>query len=252
MKNRKILYGYRTEHGRLTLCSEEADTVRRIFTLYIAGASYQNISDTMNREQIPFSAESPLWNKHKVKRVLENPRYTGRDGYPAIIAEDIFLAVQDQIQNKTANYSAHNTSATASLRKHLRCAACDGRLLGLGGKRQNKQTLYLKCECCGAKVTVPETALLDEISQQWVAHQMLEPLPYEPSSEVIRLTNAINRSLEQPNSPEDVIALILQGAAARYDCCPISMPIETDLKDFRQAVSHIKISAQNEITAFFK
>ena len=33
-----------------------------------------------------------------------------------------------------------------------------------------------------------------------------------PSAEVIRLSNAINRGLEQPDSPEAVMALILQGA----------------------------------------
>ena len=33
-----------------------------------------------------------------------------------------------------------------------------------------------------------------------------------PSAEVIRLSNAINRGLDQPDSPEAVMALILQGA----------------------------------------
>ena len=44
--------------------------------------------------------------------------------------------------------------------------------------------------------------------------------PPTPSAEVMRLDNAINRGLEQPDSPEAVMALILQGAAARYACCP--------------------------------
>ena len=83
MINRKILYGYRIRNGILEIVPEEQQTVKRIFTLYNAGASYQGISDALNQGNIPYSQEVPLWNKHKVKRLLENPRYTGQDDYPA-------------------------------------------------------------------------------------------------------------------------------------------------------------------------
>ena len=85
MINRKILYGYRIRNGILEIVPEEQQTVKRIFTLYNAGASYQGISDALNQGNIPYSQEVPLWNKHKVKRLLENPRYTGQDDYPAIV-----------------------------------------------------------------------------------------------------------------------------------------------------------------------
>ena len=42
---------------------------------------------------------------HKVKRLLENPRYTGQKGYPAIIDAETFQAVQRMIQGKTAGYA---------------------------------------------------------------------------------------------------------------------------------------------------
>ena len=85
MTNRKNLYGYRIENGVLAVCPDEEPVVERVATLYLAGASYQAIADTLNKEGIPFSQEAPLWNKHKVKRLLENPRYTGSDGYPPIL-----------------------------------------------------------------------------------------------------------------------------------------------------------------------
>ena len=75
----------------------------------------------------------------------------------------------------------------------------------------------------------------------------------------MRLDNAINRGLEQSASPEAVMALILQGAAARYACCPEpsaeSEPsdglTEADWRRFQRAVSHITISQDTEVTLIF-
>ena len=82
MSNRKILYGYQIRDGEIAVVKEEAIHVRRVFSLYIGGFSYQKISNLLNAEKIPYSQEAPAWNKHKVKRLLENPRYIGRDSYP--------------------------------------------------------------------------------------------------------------------------------------------------------------------------
>ena len=80
MTNRKILYGYQIQRGELVVRPQEAVVAKRIVTLYMDGLSYQKIADALNADDIPFSEEAPLWNKHKVKRLLENPRYTGVDG----------------------------------------------------------------------------------------------------------------------------------------------------------------------------
>ena len=84
MANRKILYGYQIIHGDLVIQEEERLTVQNIFTTYLAGLSYQALADRMNADNIPFSQESPLWNKHKIKRMLENSRYAGENGYPSL------------------------------------------------------------------------------------------------------------------------------------------------------------------------
>ena len=62
----------------MTLVPEEAAVVNRIAGLYLDGLSYQKLADLLNQENIPFSQEAPAWDKHKVKRLLENPRYTGQ------------------------------------------------------------------------------------------------------------------------------------------------------------------------------
>lgn len=63
-------------------------------------------------------------------------------------------------------------------------------------------------------------ATVNGIVRQFRDHEQPSCTAYTPSAEVMRLDNAINRGLEQPASPEAVMALILQGAAARYACCP--------------------------------
>ena len=258
MTNRKNLYGYHIENGELAIVPQEVETVQRITTQYIAGGSYQSIAETLNGDGIPFSMEAPLWNKHKVKRLLENPRYTGQKGYPAIIDAETFQAVQRMIQEKTAGYAPPKDRPALRLKPYLRCACCEGELHRLAGKNRRADTLYLKCIRCGAMVTVSDTKLMNEVSRQMVEHDYPTEQPYAPSSEVIRLTNAINRGLEHPDKPEDIVSLILQGASARYDCCPaptesetFNRPAEVDLKRFGQAVSHITIT-DGSITVHFK
>lgn len=258
MTNRKNLYGYRIENGALTICPEEAAVVERISTLYLAGASYQGIADSLNKNGIPFSQEAPLWNKHKVKRLLENPRYAGADGYPPILEESMFQAVQEKIRAKTEGYAVKEKRLVLQLRNHLRCP-CGGALLRHGGTDLRKDTLYLKCQLCGNQTAIRDDDLLAEVSRQMTEHDRPAGRLYAPSGEVIRLANAINRGLEHPEAPEDVVALILRGVSARYDCCPAAIelenncrPSEADLKRFGQAASHISITGDQDVIVHFR
>ena len=257
MTNRKNLYGYQIKNGELITCLDEAAVVGRIAALYIAGASYQGIADSLNKNGVIFSPEAPLWNKHKVKRLLENPRYTGTHGYPAILDEDTFQAVQTQIHSKTGGYTSKEKRPALKLKEYLRCP-CGGAMRRLAGANRRKDTLYLKCQICGAQATISDDSLLAQVSRQMAEHDRPVQKPYSPSSEVVRLTNAISRGLEHPDTPEDVVSLILQGVSARYDCCPapieqeISRPAEVDLKRFGQAVSHITITENQNIIVHFK
>lgn len=255
--NRKILYGYQIQNGEIAIHPAEADVVNRVFNFYTAGLSYQQIADNLNSENIPFSPDAPLWNKHKIKRLLENPRYTGKDGYPALVNTAAFKKVQERIGEKT---SSHATRVERpALKMHFLCESCGDRLLRLGGPNRRKDTLYLKCEGCGALVTITDAALLEEAARQLAEHNTPGTDSYTPSEEVIRLTNAINRGLEHPEQPEDVVSLILQGISARYTCCAAAPNIENnnypavvDWSHFGQAVSHITLSAKNEVTVYFE
>lgn len=108
MYNRRILYGYLIRNGELVVLPEEAATVKRVFNDYLEGLSYQAIAEMLNEEKIQYSLEVADWNKHKVKRLLENPRYTGEKEYPAIIESETFENVQQLIKSKAINYTPKN------------------------------------------------------------------------------------------------------------------------------------------------
>lgn len=258
MTNRKILYGYQIRNGALEIVPEEQRIVRMVFTLYNAGASYQNISDSLDQQNIPYSVDAPAWNKHKVKRLLENPRYIGRDGYPAMLDAADFQAARDKTAEKVRRQPGREKPPIAHLTSYLRCT-CGAKMTRIGGGWQDSDKVYLKCANCSSTVIMDMDAMVTEIVQQFRAHEYQAPDTYMPSAEVIRLNNAINRGLEQPESPEAVMMLILQGAAARYDCCPD--PIceyensdrltKVDWHRFHRAVSHITITPNGAVRLTF-
>lgn len=258
MTNRKQLYGYCIRNGERTIVPEEAGTVSRVFTLYTQGLSYQAIADTLNEKRIPYSPEVPLWDRHKIKRMLENPRYMGQNGYPAILDGALFRQVQDCIRAKTAGNKPKEDRPALKLIGRLRCAHCGGSFHRLAGKNRRADTLYLKCGGCGAGITISDSGLLAETARQVAQHDAPVQEPYRPSGEVVRLSNAINRELERPSEPEAVASLILRCAAARYACCPgpiqsenSDRPQDLDWDHVRQTVSHIAISTENTITVYF-
>ena len=141
MSYRKMLYGYQIRDGEITIVKKEAVLVRRIFSLYADGLSYQKISDLLNTEKIPYSQETPAWNKHKIKRLLENPRYMGQDSYPPILDSRVFQETQEHIQEKTAGYVHQKERPVIRLKNRINCAQCGGALHRTAGKNHRADTL---------------------------------------------------------------------------------------------------------------
>ena len=258
MANRKILYGYQIRHGDLVIQEEERLTVQNVFTAYLAGSSYQALADRMNADHIPFSHESPLWNKHKIKRMLENPRYAGENGYPPIIDQDTFQQVQEKIAEKTRGQLPRRTEADRLWPK-LRSGCCQARLLRTGGVSGETGKVRLRCSACRSIFAVGKEELLAQTARQLAAHEKSVCKPYAPSAEAVRLANAINRALEQPGDGKEALSHILQGAAARYACCDDGVdtavsqtqPDQIDWERFERMVSHIIIGTDNAITVHF-
>lgn len=90
-KNRNIPFGYCIVNGRYSLNAIEVEAVKQIFNEYIGGKSLNNIAAEM---RVPYNQSKPIWNKNMVKRVLENRRYIGENGFIQIISHDDFYMAE--------------------------------------------------------------------------------------------------------------------------------------------------------------
>ncbi len=256
MIKRRLLYGYEIQNGEQKICVREADTVKRIFQLYLSEMSYREIADMLNCEHVLYSIESPRWDKHKIKRMLENPRYIGSPRYPEIIRKEQFDAVQEVIRHKTISRASRKENAIAQLKGYLCCADCGIHLIRIGNHTNQRDAICFKCPKCGTRFTISEFKLLNMVMKQTTESTAKDE--YTPSAEVFRLENEINRALEQPNEPQQTIDMILRSISVRYDCCADgsarqkNRPCEMDWKHFRQTVSHVIITSENQVQVIFK
>ncbi|WP_283608365.1 recombinase family protein [Faecalispora anaeroviscerum] len=222
-QNRYLPFGYHIVSGVLTINETEAEAVRRIYADYLSGLSYQSIAAKMSAGAVPYKADSPKWNKHMVKRILENPRYTGEKGFPSLIEPECYHAVSEIIQQK--NICQPLSEGLNIIRKKLYCFDCGskyerdgrnpeyeswcGKAEGRTGRRISDEIL-LKSIC---------TALNTVIAQPEILGQR-ERRPYEPSLDVTKLNNQINRELEKTEVDSDYAKLLIFNCAAeKYAAC---------------------------------
>ena len=222
-QNRYLPFGYRIANGVLAIDETEAETVRRIYADYLSGQSYKSIAAKMSAGAIPYKADSPAWNKHMVKRILENPRYTGEKGFPAVIKPDCYRAVSEIIQQK--NICQPLSEELNIIRKKLYCFNCgskyerDGRnpeyeswcckAEGRTGRRISDEIL-LESICTALNTVIAQPGLLGQRERR----------PYEPSLDVTKLNNQINRELEKTEVDSDYVKLLIFNCAAeKYASC---------------------------------
>ena len=112
--NRKQPFGYKIEWGEIVIQEQEASVVRWIFQTYLAGASYNDLTEALEKGDVPYE-EGRLWNKNMVARILENSKYTGQYDYPSLISQELFKAVQMHRKKQTA--PPQKTPAQKELRR---------------------------------------------------------------------------------------------------------------------------------------
>ena len=114
MGNRKQPFGYKMEFGEIVLQPQEAETVRSIYLQYLAGASFKQLAEQLQTEDVPYDVGKP-WNKNMVARILEDDRYIGEKYFPALIPTEHFHAAQERRKEMRPEYN--QTPAQKELRK---------------------------------------------------------------------------------------------------------------------------------------
>ena len=103
MGNRKQPFGYKMEFGEIVLQPQEAETVRSIYLQYLAGASFKQLAEQLQTEDVPYDVGKP-WNKNMVARILEDDRYIGEKYFPALIPTEQFHAAQERRKEMRPEY----------------------------------------------------------------------------------------------------------------------------------------------------
>lgn len=244
-KQRALPFGYGMRSGRIEINEQEAAIVRSIYRMYEAGGSLESIAKTMNQENMPFSAGCPVWNKHQVKRILEDARYIGNDRFPAILSKEQFDAVRELYAARTAPWQTTMENPEKYIWKRLHCMECGGRIKRVGGR--TKDAMILECEGCKKRASFNidefKKKLLKELQE--ILALAGQPSTYQPTPELLRLENEIGRGIEKPTDCKSTRRLILQAAAMRYSLCPdvIREEPKADWRLFKERVIAALIGA---------
>ncbi len=114
MGNRKQPFGYKMEFGEIVPQLQEAETVRSIYLRYLTGASFKQLAEQLQTEDVPYDVDKP-WNKNMVARILEDDRYIGEKHFPALIPTEQFHAAQKRRKEIHPEYK--QTPAQKELRR---------------------------------------------------------------------------------------------------------------------------------------
>jgi site-specific DNA recombinase len=137
-------YGYHREKGQKVqqIFEEEADVVRRIFSMYLHDDyPLSKIGRTLNAANIP-TKKGKRWGVSQIRFILRNPNYVGKvryslrdesryfeaDGkHEAIIDEATFFEVQDKLSKMKHITRTKRPKSGGYFCGILRCATCGGK-----------------------------------------------------------------------------------------------------------------------------
>ena len=119
MGNRKLPFGYKMVMGEIVVHPQEAQAVQSIYACYLAGASFNDITDHLKEKGPPYDADKP-WNKNMVARILEDARYAGTERFPAILSTD-------QLQEATQRRSERKPTVQITEAQKVLRRLCNGR-----------------------------------------------------------------------------------------------------------------------------
>ena len=150
----KHFLGYKKgDDGKPEIVEEEAQIVRRIYSMFLDGRTIRYIADTLTREGVPTPAGKSNWSVSTVKSILSNEKYKGdallqktivtdyltkkvkkNDGdarqyyisnsHPAVISSEQFDLVQVELEKRARHGS--KLSGKNPLTAKLVCGDCGG------------------------------------------------------------------------------------------------------------------------------
>ena len=226
-KNRNIPFGYTMQKGEIVEELTESQAVKNIFKLYLNGKSTSELARQMSISQISYNGITFDWNKNMVKRILENEKYLGKDGYPALIDSETFYCANARKKSKAT--SVNEISEELKIIRSLTyCTECGHRLSRIGGNTQTDKWDCRNPECSRFNYRLTDNMIKDillHILNAVIANPDLlntysEISVYTSSVKVKCQQNEINRLMDNPQiDTEKAKTEILKLAELKYECC---------------------------------
>ena len=222
MRNRNIPFGYQYQNGVLAVHLLESQTVRAVFAAYLGGEPLSKIAAHLTAKLVEYLPGHWQWDKARVKRLLDNAKYTGEGDFPPIIKEKDFQMAHQK--KESANTNRQPVDEDIKLFKGLaHCHHCGGPMVRRMDSRFENPVTW-KCPRCDYFLPLPDEEfkrrvfLLQQrlVDKPLLAEKEEEAIPVT-SMEARRLTNEIFRKLDSGVfSEEELVNLALQCAAENY------------------------------------
>ena len=268
MRNRSIPFGYYYQNGVLVVHPQESQTVRAVFAAYLSGEPLSKIAAHLTAKLVEYLPGRWQWDKARVKRILDNAKYTGAGDFPPIIKERDFQMAHQK--KESANTNRQSVDKDVKLFKSLvHCHHCGAPMVRRMDSRMAHPVTW-KCPQCGYFLPLPDedfkqrVFLLQKklVEKPLLAEKEEETIPVA-SMEARRLTNEIFRKLDSGVFSEDeLVNLALQCAAKNYEAISSARHITDrltatllhagplsafDRELFQRTVSEIHLTRKGEI-----
>ena len=268
MRNRNIPFGYQYQNGVLAIHPQESQTVRAVFAAYLSGEPLSKIAAHLTAKLVEYLPGHSQWDKARVKRLLDNAKYTGAGNFPPIIKERDFQMAHQK--KEKANTNRQLVDEDIKLFKGLsHCHHCGGIMVRRMDSRMGHPVTW-KCPQCGYFLPLPDEEFKQRVfllqkklvEKPLLAEKEEETIPVA-SMEARRLTNEIFRKLDSANFSEDeLVTLALQCAAKNYEAISSARHITErltatllhagplsafDRELFQRTVSEIHLTRKGEI-----
>ena len=215
------------QKGEIIAEPTENQAVKDIFKLYLDGKSMSEIARQMSISQISYNGITFDWNKNMVKRILENEKYLGKDGYPVLIDSETYYHANARKKSKAT--SVNEISEELKIIRNLSyCTECGHRLSRFGGNTQTDKWDCRNPECSRFNYRLTDNMIKDillHILNAVIANPDLldtdsEISGYTPNIKVKCQQNEINRLMDNPQiDTEKAKTEILKLAELKYECC---------------------------------
>ena len=268
MRNRSIPFGYQYQNGVLAAHPQESQTVQAVFTAYLSGEPLSKIAGHLTTKLVEYLPGRWQWDKARVKRLLDNSKYTGVGDFPPIIKERDFQMAHQK--KESANTNRQSVDEDIKLFKGMtHCHHCGGIMVRRMDSRMEHPVTW-KCPTCDYFLPLPDEEFKQRVfllqkklvDKPLLAEKEEEAIPVT-SMEARRLTNEIFRKLDSGVFSEDeLVNLALQCAAKNYEAISSARHITDrltatllhagplsafDRELFQRTVSEIHLTRKGEI-----